>query len=116
MKNEKQVVSVAYDDVKREVEEILEKVISEMLEKEGKSWEGGILFDETPSMEFGDFATTVAFQLAKVFRKAPRMIAQEIASNLEGKLPEYISKVEVAGAGYINFFLDYEKFGRLITE
>ena len=116
MKNEKQVVSVAYDDVKREVKEIVKKVISEMLEREGKSWEGEILFDETPSMELGDFATTVAFQLAKVFRKAPRMIAQEIASNLEGKLPEYISKVEVAGAGYINFFLDYEKFGRIIAE
>ncbi|MDK2983561.1 MAG: arginyl-tRNA synthetase [Thermococcaceae archaeon] len=115
MKNEGQVVNVAYDDVKREIKGIIEEVISEMLEKEGKSWEGEVLFDETPSMELGDFATTVAFQLAKVFRKAPRMIAQEILSGLEGKLPEYISRVEVAGAGYINFFLDYEKFGRIVT-
>ena len=87
-----------------------------MLKKEEKSWEGEILFDETPSMEFGDFATTVAFQLAKVFRKAPRVIAQEIVSNLEGKLPDYIAKIEVAGAGYINFFLEYEKFGTVTVE
>ncbi|NJE26316.1 arginine--tRNA ligase [Thermococcus sp. MV5] len=107
---------MSYDDVKENIKELLEDVISEMLKKEEKSWEGEILFDETPSMEFGDFATTVAFQLAKVFRKAPQMIAQEIVSNLEGKLPEYIAKIEVAGAGYINFFLEYEKFGTLTVE
>ncbi|NJE07771.1 arginine--tRNA ligase [Thermococcus sp. M39] len=107
---------MAYDDIKEEVKSILEKRIKDMLEKEGKSWEGEILFDETPSMELGDFATTVAFQLARVFRKAPRLIAQEIVEGIKNELPEYILKVEVAGAGYINFFLDYEKFGRLITE
>ncbi|USH00341.1 arginine--tRNA ligase [Thermococcus argininiproducens] len=107
---------MSYDDIKESIKELLEDVISEMLKKEEKSWEGEILFDETPSMEFGDFATTVAFQLAKVFRKAPRVIAQEIVSNLEGKLPEYIAKVEVAGAGYINFFLEYEKFGAFTVE
>jgi len=104
---------MAYDDIKAVMGGLLKTVISEMLEKEGKAWEGEILFDETPSMELGDFATTVAFQLAKIFRKAPRIIAQEIVSNLEGKLPDYIVKVETAGAGYINFFLDYEKFGKL---
>ncbi|ACS90974.1 arginine--tRNA ligase [Thermococcus sibiricus] len=107
---------MTYDDIKAKVGELLKTIISEMLEKEGKTWEGEILFDETPNMEFGDFATTVAFLLAKVFKKAPRIIAQEIASNLEDKLPEYIAKVEVAGAGYINFFLDYEKFSKLTVK
>ncbi|HIP89615.1 MAG TPA: arginine--tRNA ligase [Thermococcus paralvinellae] len=104
---------MVYDDIKGEIGLILKKRIGEMVEKEGKTWNGEIPFDETPSMEFGDFATTVAFQLARVFRKAPRLIAQEIVEGIKDELPEYILKVEVAGAGYINFFLDYEKFGKL---
>ncbi|WP_461865592.1 arginine--tRNA ligase [Thermococcus sp.] len=107
---------MAYEDVKNEVRLILEGVIREMLKKEGKRWEGKIFFDDTPSMEFGDFATAVSFQLARVFRKAPRLIAQEIADNIEEKLPKSIKKVEVAGAGYINFFLNYDVFGRELTK
>ncbi len=107
---------MAYEDVKNDVKLILDGVIREMLEREGKSWEGEILFDDTPSMEFGDFATAVSFQLARVFRKAPRVIAGEIAEGIKEKLPESIKKVEVAGAGYINFFLNYEVFGRELVK
>ncbi|WP_456396552.1 arginine--tRNA ligase [Thermococcus sp.] len=107
---------MAYEDMKKGVKVILEDAIREMLEKEGKSWEGEILFDDTPSMEFGDFATAVSFQLARVFRRAPRMIAGEIAEKIKEKLPESIEKIEVAGAGYINFFLNYEVFGRELVK
>lgn len=52
----------------------------------------------------GDFATAVALSLAKTEKKAPREIAAAIVSALQGQVP-WIKKIEVAGPGYINFFL-----------
>src|SRR3972149_1827406 len=52
----------------------------------------------------GEAATPVAFELAKRLRRAPRQIAQEIATELAA-IPG-VTRVETAGAGYVNFFLD----------
>ncbi len=51
----------------------------------------------------GDFACNLAMMLAKPLRCAPRAIAEAIVSHL-GK-DEDIAKAEVAGAGFINFYL-----------
>jgi len=60
---------------------------------------------ETPKHEGqGDFATTLALSLAKIEKKAPRQIAQILVSSLENKF-SWIDKIEIAGPGYINFFL-----------
>lgn len=59
---------------------------------------------ETPKEKTnGDFACAIAMQLAKVARQAPRKIAEAIAENIE--TGEYIEKVEIAGAGFINFYI-----------
>ena len=52
----------------------------------------------------GDFSTNIAMQAAKVVRKAPRQVAEIIIENM--KLENtYIERLEVAGPGFINFFL-----------
>jgi arginyl-tRNA synthetase len=51
----------------------------------------------------GDFATNVAMRLAKLARKPPREVAQLIVDALEKDAA--IERVEIAGAGFINFFL-----------
>jgi arginyl-tRNA synthetase len=51
----------------------------------------------------GDFATNVAMRLAKAARRPPRELAQAIVAALEPH--PNIVRVEVAGAGFINFFL-----------
>lgn len=56
--------------------------------------------------EMGDFAFP-CFRLAKVLRKAPPLIAQELAPKLEK--PDFISDIQVVGA-YINFFTDKATF------
>ena len=61
---------------------------------------------ETPREKSnGDFSTNAAMLLTKVAKKAPRMIAEELISgmNCEGT---YIDRVEVAGPGFINFYLN----------
>lgn len=66
-----------------------------------------------PRVELGDLAFPISFELAKLIKLgtgtkvAPRSIAEELKSRLE-KAPE-IERVEVAGAGYLNIFLDRTK-------
>jgi len=67
----------------------------------------------TPNQDMGDLALAFPLQLAKKLKRAPRLIAQEAATLLAGI--DGIRKVEIAGAGFINLFLDREKyFGGLL--
>ncbi|MFQ6333931.1 arginine--tRNA ligase [Methylophilus sp. 3sh_L] len=62
-----------------------------------------IILERPKSAEHGDFATNIAMQLAKPLKQNPRMIAQQIIDGLPAN--QVISKIEIAGAGFINFFL-----------
>ena len=53
----------------------------------------------------GDYATNIAMRLARVARKAPVMIAKDIVEKLD-KQSLHLEKIEVAGAGFINFTID----------
>jgi len=68
-----------------------------------------VVLERPPKAALGDFASPVAFDLAKSQRKAPRAIASELAAALE--LPPLVREARVEGAGYLNFFLDR---GRLV--
>ena len=57
-----------------------------------------------PSRALGDLAVTVAFQLARPLRKAPKIIAQDLASAV-GDIPG-IAKIVVTPNGYLNLYLD----------
>jgi arginyl-tRNA synthetase len=61
-----------------------------------------------PNRALGDLAVTVAFQLARTLRKAPRAIAQQLAAALEA-VPG-IARVDAAQNGYLNLFLDRRAF------
>jgi arginyl-tRNA synthetase len=63
-----------------------------------------VVLERPPKLEMGEAASPVCFELAKRLKKAPRQIAQEIATSLP-KI-EGIARVEVAGAGYLNAFFD----------
>lgn len=62
----------------------------------------------TPNQKMGDLALSFPFQLAGKMKKNPREIALEIISHL---LPlNGVEKIEAAGAGYINLFLNRKDF------
>ena len=63
----------------------------------------------------GDFSSNIALAGAKAFKKAPRMIAQIIADNidLEGTLFE---KVEIAGPGFLNFYLSQRYYSEIVKD
>ncbi|MDI6849501.1 MAG: arginine--tRNA ligase [Candidatus Saccharicenans sp.] len=64
----------------------------------------------TPDQKLGDLALSVAFPLARKLKTSPRTIAARAAELLSGI--EGLDRVEVAGAGYINLFLNRERFFR----
>ncbi len=63
-----------------------------------------------PQLKMGDLALSLPLPLAKKLKANPRQIAQEMLALLEG-LPG-VEKMEVAGAGYVNFFLEKKNFFR----
>ncbi len=63
-----------------------------------------VVLERPPKIALGDLACPVAFDLAKILKKAPRAIATELASSV--RLPAGIRQARVEGAGYLNFFLD----------
>lgn len=68
------------------------------------------LIEVPPNKEMGDFAFP-CFKLAKVFRKAPNMIAADLAENIEDK--GAISKVMPLG-GYVNFFVNKSQLAETV--
>lgn len=69
---------------------------------------------ETPKDKLhGDFATNMAMQLARIAKKAPRKIAEELTEHFDKK-KGHIRKIEIAGPGFINFFLDNQYLTDLI--
>jgi arginyl-tRNA synthetase len=75
-----------------------------------------ILLESPPNLEFGELATSVCFEIAKETGKKPRKIAEKIVQAIDVCGFPLIQKVEAAGAGYINFHVNSEKFFRLTLE
>ncbi len=53
--------------------------------------------------EFGDYSTNIALQVSKQLNKNPREFAEELTNELKA---DYIKDIQIAGPGFINFYLD----------
>ncbi|MDD2585126.1 MAG: arginine--tRNA ligase [Syntrophomonadaceae bacterium] len=58
--------------------------------------------------QHGDFACNVAMLMAREARMAPRKIAEILLEMIDLKQQRHINKIEIAGAGFINIFLNNE--------
>ena len=72
-----------------------------------------IVLDRPKNRDHGDYATSIALQLAKPAGKNPREVAQIIIDQLEGA--SGISKLEIAGPGFINITLNRTNQAELVT-
>lgn len=85
----------------------MKQIISDLLlqaaKKLGAEPDFSIVIERPKQAEHGDFASNIAMQLAKSLKQNPRAIAEQLIQALPQS--EYIAKVEIAGAGFINFFL-----------
>jgi arginyl-tRNA synthetase len=86
------------------IEESIQNAISHALADLGVTVDSAtISLDHPADMAHGDYATGIALRYAKQIDKAPKVLAEEIVAAL-GTL-EGVSKIEIAGPGFINFTL-----------
>jgi len=86
----------------------LKKQIHELLDSEYPLESIKLEINYTPQMKLGDLALPFPFQLAKSMHRSPREIAADIAPKLTAL--EGINKVDIAGKGFINLYINRDKF------
>ncbi|RYL94022.1 arginine--tRNA ligase [Sporolactobacillus sp. THM19-2] len=99
-----------------QVKEQLKEEIKQAVLKAGLASEEqipDIVLEVPKDKAHGDFATNMAMQLARIAKMAPRKIAEELVAHFDRK-KGHIRKIEVAGPGFINFFLDNQYLTDLI--
>lgn len=94
-------------DFKKEVVNSILEIDSGLDKEEIES-----LIEIPPSYNMGDYAFA-CFRLAKTFRKAPNLIAEELANKLDGG--DYFEKIENVGP-YINFFINKTKLAETVID
>ena len=85
----------------------LQKLVGTLLQEAPAA--DAVSVEHSRDPQHGDFTTNVAMRLAKVARRNPRELAQAIVAALPAS--PLVAKTEVAGAGFINFFLTSDSLG-----
>ena len=101
--------------MKEQLQNLLTKCIGDLIDQGVISeMPSKIRLDHTKDKSHGDYATNVALMLAKQANVNPKELAQTIIKQLG--VAEFIEKTEIAGPGFINFFLSSESSSSVINE
>ncbi|MGM9899016.1 MAG: arginine--tRNA ligase [Bacilli bacterium] len=105
------------DELLKSIKNELFKVINELgyVDETIISSADDILLELPKDKDHGDYATNIAMKLARVARKRPLDIAGEIVNNCD-KTKMHIEKMEIAGPGFINLFIDLNYLHEVITK
>jgi arginyl-tRNA synthetase len=76
--------------------------------------EADFSIEHPADLTHGDYACNVAMVLAKQVGQAPRAVAEQLLQSLSGKI-EYVERLEIAGPGFINFYLSRDFFAAEIN-
>ncbi len=98
---------------------MIEGIIRESIEKAVSSlgFSASCFVLEHPSdVSLGDYACNIALLLSKEAKKNPNELANEIVLSIEQNKPKEIEKIEVAGPGFINFYLSHNFFTEKTSE
>ncbi|MSU44580.1 arginine--tRNA ligase [Candidatus Nomurabacteria bacterium] len=77
-----------------------------------------IALEHPADLKMGDYSTNIALVIAKDVKSNPKELAEKIVATLRqtvGEFPE-IQEIQVAGAGFINFYLSRKFFARSVEE
>ncbi len=91
-----------------DIRDTLKESIGSALERLGISVAENIPLEHPSELKNGDYSSGVAMQYAKQSKLAPHTLAEKIAEQLRSLTslgPTSIQRIEVAGAGFINFYL-----------
>jgi arginyl-tRNA synthetase len=99
-----------------------EKLINLIKSSHPQTYEVDFVIEHPDNLLHGDYSSNVALILAKIEKKNPLTLAIELVELIKQKvesddeLKRYIEKVEVAGVGFINFYLSAEFFADSVKE
>src|SRR5690349_8520478 len=100
--------------MKDHLQALVRAALEPVLAGSGVAAPAAITIDATKDAKFGDFATNVALALAKPLGKPPRAVAELIVKHLPASAR--VAKCEIAGPGFINFFLAPGAFQAVVPE
>ncbi|WP_434813635.1 arginine--tRNA ligase [Bacillus halotolerans] len=103
-------------NIAEQMKDVLKEEIRAAVLKAGLAEESQIpnVILETPKDKtHGDYSTNMAMQLARIAKKAPRQIAEEIVATFD-KGKASIEKLDIAGPGFINFYMNNQYLTKLI--
>jgi arginyl-tRNA synthetase len=93
------------------MKERIEKIIKEVLKDLGKE-DASFNIEHPEDLKNGDYSTNVALVCSKNLSKKSTRNIRTIKGGIEKNLPKDIEKIEIAGPGFINFFLSRDFFCR----
>ncbi|MDZ4183281.1 MAG: arginine--tRNA ligase, partial [Candidatus Cloacimonadaceae bacterium] len=96
------------------IKHILHEHIIQTLDSLGFSHEREFNVEIPNNTEFGDYSTNAAMVLAKENKLAPKAIAEAMLKDL--KKNKFYKKVEIAGPGFINFYLSATLFQKMLWD
>ena len=101
--------------MKDQLQDLLKKCIQDLI-NEGliNEMPSKVRLDHTKDKSHGDYATNIALMLAKQAKTSPLELAKIIVNQLEDA--SFIKKTEIAGPGFINFFLSDESSTSIVSE
>ena len=96
-----------FDQFRQECQDILANALNRTLPEIKQST---IALNKTPNIEYGQLASSLCFELAKKFNQKPFALAELIVGATDQSGFNLIEKVAPAGAGYVNFHVNFSKF------
>ncbi|MEI5909047.1 arginine--tRNA ligase [Bacillus spongiae] len=103
-------------NIVEQVQKKLKIEIKEAVLKSGLASEDqipNVILEAPKEKAHGDYSTNMAMQLARIAKKAPRMIAEDIITHFD-KTKASIESIEIAGPGFINFHMNNHYLTELI--
>lgn len=92
------------------VEDIKKIIVREF----GEDYKEAVMIEIPKDNNFGDYSTNIAMRLTKVLKQNPRKIAEGLVLFFNNELGQ-VEKVEIAGPGFINFWLKKGVIGNIIN-
>lgn len=99
------------------MKDIIKKLIKESLQeidKKNNFSSEDIEVNSCKDKKFGDFSSNIAMKYANTYKKNPRELAEDIINKI--KENDNIAKIEIAGPGFINFFISRNKKSEIIEK
>lgn len=99
--------------IETELKEMLKEAVQNAFNQELEL--SNIVIETPKNKDHGDFSSNVAMQLTRILHTNPREIANKIIENIDSEKAN-VSKIEIAGPGFLNFTLSKDRFTKVIAD